>query len=271
MIHNRYTSITPTATKTALYTILVRFLTKNRTKKIFGTAIADYSHEVPTTNKYQNTTAKTNPKRRTIMTTKKALTGMMIAAAMLFGGSQSAQATVIMPGASTSGETKVQVNVPEFIILHYYSDLTLNFAAPTQAIDEEGKTLGDVAWSTGTYDGDIQLTQDAVEVNNNDEVLVNLNNLWAVRGFSGSGNAKISIDNSNADMKNEDNDNSIITMVDLKVTSNNESGTEIEVPLNGISKERATKGGVSMTLDFSETTTSGLHTGGLYKITAVTI
>jgi hypothetical protein len=204
------------------------------------------------------------------MTTKKAITGMIIAAAMLFSGSNSAQAVVAAPGASTSGDTKVQVSITEFIILHYYSDLTLNFAAPTQAVNEGAKAWDDVAWSTGTYEGDISLS-DVKGVNSEDKVLVNLNNLWAVRGFSGSGNAKVSIDNSNADMKNEDNDNSIITMGDLKVTSNGKSDKAIEVPLNGISKGRATKGGVSMTLDFSKTTTSGTHTGGLYKITAETI
>lgn len=204
------------------------------------------------------------------MTTKKAITGMIIAAAMLFSGSNSAQAVVAAPGESTSGETKVQVKVPEFIILHYYSDLTLNFAAPTQAIDEGDKSWDNVAWSTGTYDGEISLS-DVKGVNSEDNVLVNLNNLWAVRGFSNNGNAKIKIDNTTAEMFNNENKKSVITMGDLKVTSNGKSDSEIEVPLNGISKARATKGGVSMTLDFSKTTTSGMHTGGVYKITAETI
>jgi len=195
----------------------------------------------------------------------------MIAAAMLFGGSQSAQALVEAPGASTSGETKVQVSVPEFIILHYYSDLTLNFAAPTQSVDEGVKAWDNVAWSTGSYDGDISLS-DVKGVNNEDKVLVNLNNLWAVRGFSGSGNAKISIVNKMPNMVNQKNDKSIITMGDLMVTSAGVADPkEIRVTLNGISTGRATKGGVSMTLDFSETTTSGMHTGGVYNITAETI
>jgi len=199
------------------------------------------------------------------MTTKKAITGMIIAAAMLFGNSQAAQAVA---RASTSGDTKVQVSVPEFIILHYYSDLTLNFAAPTQAVDEGAMKWENVAWTSGSYDGEIKLTKDAVEVNNEDKFQVNLDNLWAVRGFSGSGNANISIANKTANMINE---KSVITMGDLKVTSNGKSANEIDVPLNGISKARATKGGVSMTLDFSKTTTSGMHSGGVYTITASTI
>ncbi|MEE9906124.1 hypothetical protein [Chlorobium sp.] len=201
------------------------------------------------------------------MTTKKAITGMIIAAAMLFSGSNSAQAVVAAPGASTSGETNVQVSVPEFIILHYYSDLTLNFAAPTQSVKEGAKAWDDVAWSTGTYEGDISLS-DVKGVNSEDKVLVNLNNLWAVRGFSGSGNALISIENKQADMAN---DESVITMSDLKVTRNGKSEKELEVPLNGISTANATKGGVTMTLDFSKTTISGMHKGGVYKITASTI
>ncbi|MBN1279857.1 MAG: hypothetical protein K9I59_03235 [Chlorobium sp.] len=200
------------------------------------------------------------------MTTKKAITGMIIAAAMLFSGSNSAQAVVAAPGASTSGDTKVQVSIPEFIILHYYSDLTLNFAAPTQAVNEGAKAWDDVAWSTGTYEGDISLS-DVKGVNSEDKVLVNLDNLWAVRGFSKDGNATIMIDNTTADMANE---KSVITMSDLKVTSNGKSDKALEVPLNGISKANATKGGVTMTLDFSKTTTSGMHKGGVYKITAST-
>lgn len=200
------------------------------------------------------------------MTTKKAITGMIIAAAMLFGNSQAAQAVA---GASTSGETNVQVSVPEFIILHYYSDLTLNFAAPTQTVDEGAMEWEKVAWTSGSYDGEIKLTKDAVEVNNEDKFQVDLDNLWAVRGFSGKGKAKISIENKTANMINE---KSVISMGNLMVTSKGvTSGHSIDVPLNGISKANATKGGVTMTLDFSKTTTSGMHTGGVYKITAETI
>ncbi len=198
----------------------------------------------------------------------------MVAAAMLFGGSQSAQAAAVAPtpNALNYGETKVQVSVPEFIILHYYSDLTLNFAAPTQAVDEGAMEWENVAWTSGSYDGDIQLTKDAVEVNDDDKVQVDLDNLWAVRGFSGKGKAKISIENTTANMVYGEKKESVISMGDLMVTSKGvKSGTGIEVPLNGISKARATKGGVSMTLDFSKTTTSGMHTGGVYKITAETI
>lgn len=209
------------------------------------------------------------------MTTKKAITGMIIAAAMLFSGSNSAQASVNAPAPNgkNSGETTVQVSVPEFIILHYYSDLTLNFAAPTQTVDEGAMEWENVAWTSGSYDGEIKLTKDAVEVNNDDKVQVNLDNLWAVRGFSSKGKAKISIENKTPNMVyGEANNQSVISMGDLMVTSTGvKSGTGIEVPLNGISKARATKGGVSMTLDFSKTTTSGMHTGGVYKITAETI
>ncbi|ACD90145.1 MAG: hypothetical protein HGA57_01400 [Chlorobium limicola] len=212
------------------------------------------------------------------MTAKKALTGMMVAAAMLFGGSQSAQAVVENngngngnAGASTSGETKVNVNVPDFIILHYYSNLTMNFAAPTQSLDEGAKSWDNVSWSTGTYDGAIALSQDAKEVNNGEDVKVSLNNVWAVRGFSPSGSAKITIENKTPTITNKETKSSI-EMKNLALTSGSVSPKEsIEVKLNGISKSRATKGGISMDLDFSKTITSGLHEGGQYKITAITI
>lgn len=174
---------------------------------------------------------------------------------------------------STSGEAKVSATVPEFIILHYYSALELNFDKPSAEAIDEGDNSMNVAWS-GIVNGNDELKpknlKDAKLELDNDLVTVTLPNVWAVRGFSPKGKAEISIaiPNKGKSMKRG---KSVIEMSNSKVTQGKSSGKSIKVDLKGIAKNRATIGGVTMDLDFMKTTRSGEHTGGLYKITAKTI
>ncbi|MCG8345068.1 MAG: hypothetical protein MI685_07925, partial [Chlorobiales bacterium] len=62
-----------------------------------------------------------------------------------------------------------------------------------------------------------------------------------------------------------------ITMKNVKVSDDAQSGTRITTKLNGISKSEASAGNIEMELDFSKTTHSGSHSGGQYTITATTI
>ncbi|MBC8524689.1 MAG: hypothetical protein ISR54_05795 [Chlorobium phaeobacteroides] len=64
------------------------------------------------------------------MTHKKILSTLVLAAALAFPLGNNAKA------ATTSGQTAVSVELPDIIILHYISGITLTFADITQAIDE---------------------------------------------------------------------------------------------------------------------------------------
>jgi hypothetical protein len=97
---------------------------------------------------------------------------------------------------------------------------------------------------------------------------VRLNNVWAVRGFSTSGNARVDVTTPSDKLQNG---SSEIKMSNVKVSDDAQSGSTITVKLNGISKNRATTGNIEMDLDFSNTTRSGSHTGGEYTINATTI
>ncbi|NTV61802.1 MAG: hypothetical protein HGA77_10925 [Chlorobiaceae bacterium] len=173
--------------------------------------------------------------------------------------------------ASTSGTTNVTVTVPEFVILHYYSSIALNFATPdTEALDQ-GENSMDAAWDGTTSNGSSLASANLMTANielDGTKTTVTLNNVWAVRGFSKSGNASVSITLPGDRMTLG---SSEIEISNAKVTDGTNMSSTITTKLNGITKANATVGGVRMDLDFSKTTLSGAHTGGRYMITATTI
>jgi len=175
--------------------------------------------------------------------------------------------------ATTSGTTNVTVTVPEFIILHFYSSVTLNFATPDSEALNEGSNSVDAAWdgttSGGTDLAEANLMNAALELDGS-KTTVKLSNVWAVRGFSRNGNAKVevSVPAGKAVMSNE---GSEISITNVKVGDNTGTGSSITTKLNGITRNNATFGNIEMDLDFSRTSRSGLHTGAQYTITATTI
>ncbi len=175
--------------------------------------------------------------------------------------------------ASTSGTTNVTVTVPEFIVLHYYSAITLNFATPDSEALNEGTRSMDVSWDGKTSGGEelasANLMNAALELDGNNTT-VKLSNVWAVRGFSQSGNAKVEVTvPAGKDVMSLD--GSEISISNVKVSDNASTGSSITTKVNGITKSGATFGNIEMDLDFSKTSRSGLHTGGQYTITATTI
>ncbi len=172
--------------------------------------------------------------------------------------------------ASASGTTNVSVRVPEFIVLHYFSAITMNFDAPAAESLNEGSDDVNADWN-GATDGnglDAQSLMSASLELDGTATTLKLQNVWAVRGFSTSGNAKITITAANDTMSNGD---SRIKVSNIKVSDGAQSGSSITTKLNGIAKDRATTGGIEMDLDFSNTTRAGSHTGAQYTITATTI
>lgn len=175
--------------------------------------------------------------------------------------------------ASTSGTTNVTVTVPEFIILHYYSSVTLNFATPDSEALNEGSNTVDASFDGTTSGGadlaEANLMNAALELDGS-KTTVTLSNVWAVRGFSTNGNAKVEV-SVPAGKETMSLNGSEISISNVKVSDNVTSGSSITTKLNGITKSNATFGNIEMDLDFSKTSRSGLHTGGQYTITATTI
>ena len=175
--------------------------------------------------------------------------------------------------ATTSGTTNVSVTVPEFIILHYYSSVTLNFATPDSESLDEGSSSVDASFDGTTTGGtelaEANLMNAALELDGS-KTTVKLSNVWAVRGFSASGSARVevAIPAGKSTMSRE---GSEISVANVKVGDNSSTGSSITTRLNGITRSNATFGNIEMDLDFSKTTRSGLHTGAQYTITATTI
>ncbi len=172
---------------------------------------------------------------------------------------------------STTGTTNISIELPDLIILHYYSGLTLNFEEFSSA-EDRGSAEFDVLWN-GEAESTSELTDENTELDLPDLVSLQLPNVWAIRGLSPSGNAKVSISLNNNILTSgpsriiiEEGEGNI------EIEDNaGHSGTTINTSLKGIATSEATVGNVRITLNFSETTRAGLHTGGQYKIIAETI
>lgn len=205
------------------------------------------------------------------MTTISKAKSLILGAALLTSLTCPVNAAPVIPGRSASGTADVSANVPEFIVLHYYSSIALNFATPdTEALDE-GENSFKVTWEGESSDGRSLTSKGLIDANlelDGTKTTVKLNDVWAVRGFSKEGTANVSITLPIDKMVLGESE---IVMSNAQVTDGKNTGETIKTNLNGIARSSATIGGVQMDLDFTNTRLSGNHTGGKYTITATTI
>lgn len=180
---------------------------------------------------------------------------------------------VVAAGKSSSGTADIAANVPEFIILHYYSSLTLNFATPESEALNEGENTLNVSWKGETSGGEelasAGLMNAKMELDGT-TTRVRIPNVWAVRGFSKEGTANITVTIPSGKEALSNGESKII-ISSVMVSDNSDTGTSITTDLNGIARSRATIGSILMDLDFSKTNRSGQHSGGQYTITASTM
>jgi hypothetical protein len=176
------------------------------------------------------------------------------------------------PAATKTGTTSVSIVLPDLIILHYYSALNLTFEQYTQSVNEGSAGTYNVQW-TGSADSGNAMTTSSIQNVLPGTVSMTIPGVWAVRGLSPSGNAQVSIAVVNSQMISGTSKVSIVTGSGKTELNDNSghSGTSITTALNGITTADATVGNVKMTLDFSQTTLAGAHSGGQYMITAVTL
>ncbi|MBM3162521.1 MAG: hypothetical protein FJZ79_04235 [Chlorobi bacterium] len=175
-------------------------------------------------------------------------------------------------GATKTGSTTVSITLPDCIILHYYSALNLRFEDYSQAVDEGGGGSWNVQWS-GAADGGSQLSASTIQDVLPGTVAMTIPNVWAIRGLSPTGTAKVTISVVNNQMLSGSSKITILSGAGQTRIDDNagHSGTSINTSLNGLTTSSATIGNVRMTLDFSQTNMAGTHSGGQYKITAETI
>lgn len=181
--------------------------------------------------------------------------------------------SAVIAAQSSSGTADISATVPDFIILHYYSSLNLNFATPTSEALNEGTNNLNVTWqgeSTGSQLASGSLLSASLELDGAIKT-VTIPSVWAIRGFSKSGTASVtvSIPSDKGILATTDGTSKIV-MSNVRVSNNGNTGTTITAGLNGITRSRATIGNVLMDMNFDQTKKSGIHSGGQYMITAST-
>jgi hypothetical protein len=220
----------------------------------------------------KDSTSQNKTNGDTIMTTSNKLKTLLFGALLSVAVSQPASA-VALSGSSTSGTADVSATVPEFIILHYYSGISMKFDTPSAEAIDEGTNDKDVSWLGDATGGEelaaANLANATLELDGT-KTTVKLPNVWAIRGFSKTGTALVSVTVPSG-KGTLSNGASEIVMSNLMVSDSSTTDSSITTKLNGITKGSATIGNVLMDLNFEKTTRSGLHSGGQYTITASAI
>jgi hypothetical protein len=203
----------------------------------------------------------------------KSIRSLAIGAALLGVCGTPASAHAVPSGESQSGKTNVTVTMPEYLVLHYYSDVALNFSATSSSVSQSGGSTLTPTWSTSLGDTTHNLAASATEVGPS-SVNITLKNAWAIAGLSRSGTATVSITGTDFSATREGSKSKIdVSGYALATTSGVSgavSGSSITTLLRGVAGQTPTVGDVKMRLGFSNTTESGAHSGS-FTITAQTI
>lgn len=162
---------------------------------------------------------------------------------------------------AASGQTSVTVTFPEIVVLHYRSELTINFTGDSNlGIDESSASIS-VPLAPVNGDGTINASGTT-----STSIAVEVQNMWAVRGITNNGEIEVSaqIDTGTATATG----GSEVVMSSLLAKSGLTSGGTIDVTSTGLAPANAVYGGITFSLDISNVTETGDHTGMEYTITA---
>jgi len=180
--------------------------------------------------------------------------------------------------AQATGATSVSIDIPDIVILHYFStvDVTLDAAAmgtyltgtPGDSSIDEGGTGGAANVGAGGFQVDLNIAPSALTGDPSNAVLL-LQNAWGVRAISlgavGS-QTDLTIAVTNATLSNG---GSQITIANATVDDGTSNASSIQFPSPGLAP--ALTGDVELTLDLSNTTAAGNHTGGVFTLTATNL
>jgi hypothetical protein len=181
--------------------------------------------------------------------------------------------------AQATGQTAVSVDIPDIVILHYFSsvDVTIDANAmgsfltgtPGNAseVDEAGAS-GTASLAGSNFQLDLAMTPAGLTGDPTAAVLV-LQNAWAVRAIS-QGNVgsstELDISVTGATMSNG---SSQVAITAATVNDGTSNAATISFPAPGLAP--ALQGNVELTLNFSNAVDAGSHTGGEFTLTATNI
>jgi hypothetical protein len=181
--------------------------------------------------------------------------------------------------AQAQGQTTVSIDIPDIVILHYFSsvDVTLDANAMGSYLTgtpggastiDEGNASGAASLTGGNFQLDLGMSPSGLTGDPSAALLV-LQNAWAVRAITvggGSATTQLDVAVTGAALTSGGSSIAISTAAVDDGTSN---GASITFPSTGLGNP--TVGDVELTLDFSGATESGTHTGGEFQLTATNI
>jgi hypothetical protein len=179
--------------------------------------------------------------------------------------------------AQAIGDTTISIDVPDIVILHYFS--TVDVAIGATAMEDyltgagtnarnEGGGAGTAAENGGQFDVDLTMAPGALSGDPTNAVLL-LQNAWGVRAISGGPTTQTQVAITVQNSTLSDGGSSSIEIVGANVDAGAGAGPDVAFTPPGLSP--AVTGDVLLTLDFSNTTTAGSHTGGVFRLTASNI
>jgi hypothetical protein len=179
--------------------------------------------------------------------------------------------------AQATGNTAVSIDVPDIVILHYFSTVDVQLDAATMGnfltggitLFDEGAAGGFAAENLGQFELDLAMVPDPLTGDPANAVLL-LQNAWAVRSISGGATSATQV---------------VISVPAASSTLAGVAGSTIEMIGAGVdigagaaasvsfapSLNPPVTGDVVLTLDFGNTTAAGSHAGGVYSLTASNI
>lgn len=176
----------------------------------------------------------------------------------------------VVPGsafAQATGQTDVDINFPNIVILNYPATLSIDFAAtdPLEEANDEGALTPAAVTLASPATIAAGLTPTVGTLNIPDTTAVTVEEVWAVRGLSTDGDITVAAAIDTADATSGA---STATMSNLQVSDGSSTGASIDVPSPGFALSNAVVGDITFDLDISGVTVAGVHTGIQYTITA---
>ena len=176
--------------------------------------------------------------------------------------------------ATATGNTTVAIDIPDIVILHYFSAVNVQLDAAAMggyltagvtAVDE-GVDGGPAALIGGQFELNLGMTPTGLTGDPTSAVLL-LQEAWGVRAIGRPGaNTQVAI---TVPTPNLNNAGSQIAIGGATVAQGVSNAATITFPAPGLAP--ALIGDVELTLDFTNTTTAGNHTGGVYTLTVTNL
>jgi hypothetical protein len=197
--------------------------------------------------------------------------------AALFATGVGAPASLTAATQTGIGSSKVTVIVQDVIVLDYFTSINIGLAGRTESHGHGAYSQANIAGGDQSFTGTGSLTTSTIADASSSaltgaDVTMTVKNVWAIRGFSTSGKATVSVSGPATLTKAATSSTIGLSKLQVLVDGNSTStaGKSISADLKGIQNDDVTMGDVLMSLNFANTSLSGDYSGTI-TITAVTL